>query len=217
MRDVDREEIRIDYLVPPWGAKEKRKGWSPPTWPVNEAAASRHAASAELKAEQAAQLDPVRLAEIARLYDAHAVNMAQQNEAHAARQALAAPLPDTADLAAVAARAREREDVERYLAVLAARCAQSGLAFSDAVGEVRGDLWVASEADGGVVRRLRAERRQIAKTIADLEQRDGQLEMLIMDVTGKLKAWNWPADAPTEAPVAEQPAPARRKRLFGGT
>jgi len=215
MKGLDREEIRIDWLVPPWGAK-------PPTpidHPVmptmrHEAAEARQHTANDMKQEQAAQLDPARLAQIERLYEVHQENMQEQNKARRARQALDAPLPATADLQAVAARAREREDVDRYLAVLVERSTRSGQTLSDALGEIRGDLWLASEAEGGVVRRLRAERRQIAETIADLEKKDGQLEMLILDVTSKLKAWNWPQDKPAEA--LAQSEPLKRKRLFGG-
>jgi vacuolar-type H+-ATPase subunit I/STV1 len=216
MKDPDREEIRIDWLVPPWGAKVPTPvdHYVAPTM-RNEAADGRLARANELKAEQAEKLDPARLAIVERLYEAHMANIAQQSEARLTRQALDAPLPDNVDLAAVAARAREREDVDRYLAVLVERSARSGQALSDAISEVRSDLWTASESEGGVVQRLRSERRRVAETIAELEEQAGQIELLIMGVTSRLNAWNWPADKPAEAP--SQSEPAKRKRLFGGS
>lgn len=204
---------------PPWGVK-------PPTDPnhpidaprVDEVAETRKASAAELVKAQTACLDPILLARIDALYTTHQANIRARRAAQDERQAASSPLPADADLETVTARAHRRDDLDRYLGILDGRVAESGRAFSEAIAEVRTDLYVAGETAGGVLRTLRNQERQTRTQIADLERQARDFELLRGSVESGLKAWNWPDNAP---PVVEPEAvivepPPRRKRFGRG-
>ena len=171
---------------------------------VDEGAVARQKSAAALVAQQAARLDPRLLARIEALSAQHTTNIQARRAAQEERVEAARPLPDDADLASVAARAHLIADLDRYIGVLEARVAESGRAFTDAVAEVRSDLYYVAESAGGVLRQIRDSERQTQTHIADLEQQAGELALLRMGVESGLKAWK--PDAP---PV--EPAPKKRR------
>jgi len=172
--------------------------------------------AAELVKAQTACLDPILLARSDALYTTHQANIQARRVAQDERQAANAPLPLDADLETVTARAHRRDDLDRFLAVLESRVAESGRAFSEAITEVRNDLYIAGETAGGVLRTLRNQQRETEAQAAELEQRAGALELLRGQTESAIRSWNWPQNAPVVEPeaVRNEPTP-KKKRMFG--